>query len=158
MDQTRQNRQKNYGSALPPPLPRDTEPLPSFEPSDFSGQDTQSCTSSSSWRSAEPPPLPNLVGPPALPTQRNASTEDQQDCVFGQPEIEVEMNNEANTGIPFEPMTPVPMADPVELMSPAPNMEDEDNVDIGDWSRQLDHLTTANQEALQGLQIEEQKK
>jgi hypothetical protein len=68
------------------------------------------------------------------------------------------MNNEANTGIPFEPMTPVPMADPVELMSPAPNMGDDDHVEIGNFSRQLDQLTTANQEALQVLQIEEQKK
>ena len=160
MDQARQNRQKNYGSALPPPLPRDTGFLPSFEYNDFSGQDTQSCSSSTSWRSAEqqPPPLPVIIGPPPLPIQQNASPEDQQERVFEQPEIEVEMDNEAHTGIPFEPLTPVPMADPVELMSPASNMEDEDNVDIGDWSRQLDHLTTANQEALQGLQIEEQKK
>jgi hypothetical protein len=158
MDQARQNRQKNYGSVLPPPLPRDTEFLPSFDSNDFSGQDTQSCSSSSSWKSVDPPPLPTMIGPPPLQTQRNASTEDQQELAFDQTEIEVEMNNEAHTGIPFEPMTPVPMTDPDEQMSPAPNMEDEVNVAIGDWSKQLDNLTTANREALKDLQIEEQKK
>ena len=158
LSQARQDRLRNTGGLQPPLFPRQHEYVQDLErdlslsrstSNDLSCHETQSCSSTSSWSTQEPPPLP---------TQRNASTEDQQDCVFGQPEIEVEMNNEANTGIPFEPMTPVPMADPVELMSPAPNMEDEDNVDIGDWSKQLDQLTTANQEALQDLQIEEQKK
>jgi hypothetical protein len=153
MDQARQNRQKNYGSALPPPLPRDTESVPSFEYNDFSGQDTQSCTSSSSWRSAEPPPLPNIFGTPPLPDEVIASTEGRTTVVLTQPEIEVEVNTETHAGIDYAPMTPVPMMND-ELMSP---MGDDDHVEIGDFSRQLDQLTTANQEALQELHIEERK-
>ena len=154
MNQARQNRQESYGSTLPPPLPDGTEFLPNFDLNDFSGQDTQSCTSSSSWRSAEPPPLPNMVGPPPLPGEVIASTEGRTTVVLKQPEIEVEVNTETHAEIDYEPMTPVPMMND-ELMSP---MGDDDHVEIGDFSRQLDQLTTANQEALQDLQIEERKK
>ena len=52
-----------------------------------------------------------------------------------------------------EPMTPVPMMN-YDVMSP---MGDDDHVDVGDYSRQLDQLATANQEALQELHIEERK-
>ena len=50
-------------------------------------------------------------------------------------------------------MTPVPMMN-YDVMSP---MGDDDHVDVGDYSRQLDQLATANQEALQELHIEERK-
>jgi hypothetical protein len=155
MNQARQNRQESYGSILPPPLPDETEFLSNFDPNDFSGQDTQSCTSSSSWKSADqPPPLPRIFGPPPLPAEVIASTEGRTTVVLEQPEIEVEVNTEAHAEITYEPMTPVPMMNQDELMSP---MGDDDHVEIGDWSSPLDHLTTANQEALQDLHIEERK-
>ena len=158
LSQARQDRLRNTGGLQPPLFPRQHEYVQDLErdlslsrstSNDLSCHETQSCSSTSSWNTQEPPPLPAEV---------IASTEDQTTVVLDQPEIEVEMNNEANTGIPFEPMTPVTVADPNERMSPAPNMEDEVNVDIGDWAEQIDSLANENRRGLQELQIEEQGK
>jgi hypothetical protein len=97
-----------------------------------------------------------------LPDQQSASSEDQQNFMLDQSEIEdlVETSNEANTEITYEsnvPMTPVPVTDLEEQMSPAPDAEEGD-IDIENWQEQLNSIANENRRGLQGLQIEEQGK
>jgi hypothetical protein len=87
-----------------------------------------------------------------------ASTEDQPIIVLEQPNIEIEMRNKFkdDNDVTFEgstPLTPVIATD--EPMSPPEELDENAEED---WASQYESLTTANREALRGLQIEAEEK